>query len=125
MFANRQSCGRTTTQIVYDLLNQEHRRGLEALEPFSARVKAIRDSLRTTVQRLRDEGKRIVGYTAPAKGTVLLNYCELDLTYLANATPAKQGLYCPGMRIPIVSPEHFRADNPDYRACSRGTIATR
>lgn len=60
------------------------------------------------------KGKRVVGYTAPAKGNVLLNYYGLDLPYLADATPSKQGLYTPGTHIPIVSPEEFRRDKPDY-----------
>jgi hypothetical protein len=82
-------------------------------------------NLRTQLLKLVDElarpaggtKRRIVGYTAPAKGNVLLNYCGLGpdrVEYLADATPAKQGLYAPGTRIPITSPEHFRQDRPDY-----------
>ncbi|MHB2020725.1 MAG: methyltransferase domain-containing protein [Candidatus Xenobia bacterium] len=114
VFANRKSAGRSVTAAVRDLQELEASRGISALEQFASRVRDIREQLRATIQSLRDEGKRIAGYTAPAKGTVLLNYCELDLIYLADATPAKQGLYCPGVRIPIVSPERFREDNPDY-----------
>ena len=78
---------------------------------------SLRDDIRALVTKLRAEGKRVVGYTAPAKGNVLLNYCALgpdSIAYLADATPAKQGLFSPGMHIPICTPEHFRADRPDY-----------
>ncbi|MBX7114269.1 MAG: class I SAM-dependent methyltransferase [Myxococcaceae bacterium] len=89
----------------------------DTLKKFARDVAALREKLTGLVQKLTADGKRVVGYTAPAKGNVLLNYCNLgpkSLAYLADATPAKQGLFNPGMHIPIQSPEHFRADKPDY-----------
>ncbi len=86
------------------------------LEDFAKKVAVLRQEIRALIAKLKLEGKRVVGYTAPAKGNVLLNYCGLDshdLAYLADATPAKQGLYSPGTHIPILSPEHFRNDKPD------------
>jgi SAM-dependent methyltransferase len=87
------------------------------LERFARDVASLRTRLRDLVGKLRADGKRVVGYTAPAKGNVLLNYCGFgpeQVEYLADATVAKQGLYSPGMKIPIRSPEHFHADRPDY-----------
>jgi SAM-dependent methyltransferase len=87
------------------------------LARFSRDVAQLRTDLRKLVSDLRAKGKRVVGYTAPAKGNVLLNYCDFgpdQIEYLADATPAKQGLFSPGMRIPIRSPEHFGSDRPDY-----------
>jgi len=66
---------------------------------------------------LKDLGKRIVGYAAPAKGNVLLNYCDIDtniLPYTVDTTPAKQGLYTPGTHLPIYAPQKFRDEQPDY-----------
>lgn len=91
------------------------------LGDFARRVAALRSELCALVGQLRREGKRVAGYTAPAKATVLLNYCGFnsqDIAYLADATPAKQGLYVPGVRIPIRTPEHFRQDRPDYALLS-------
>ncbi|RYZ61719.1 MAG: methyltransferase domain-containing protein [Proteobacteria bacterium] len=87
------------------------------LARFATEVASLRDELRRVLAEITGRGQRVVGYTAPAKGTVLLNYCGLDasqVAYLADATPAKQGRYVPGVRIPIRTPEHFRADQPDY-----------
>ncbi|MBI3183472.1 MAG: class I SAM-dependent methyltransferase [Myxococcales bacterium] len=101
-------------------LEQERQAGVAdraRLDDFAQKVAGLREDIRRLVRELRAKGKRVVGYTAPAKGNVLLNYCELgphELEYLADATPAKQGLYSPGMHIPILSPEHFRHDRPDY-----------
>lgn len=89
---------------------------LVRLRRFADEVTTLREQLRRFVAETLENGQRIVGYTAPAKGTVLLNYCGIDasqIAYLADATPAKQGRYVPGVHIPIVSPEHFRADQPD------------
>ncbi|MGH7130136.1 MAG: methyltransferase domain-containing protein, partial [Planctomycetaceae bacterium] len=42
---------------------------------FRQRVRRLRSETRERLERFR--GKRIVGYGAPAKGTVLLNYCGI------------------------------------------------
>jgi SAM-dependent methyltransferase len=87
------------------------------LAQFARDVAILRTNLISLVHELHADGKRVVGYTAPAKGNVLLNYCGFGpqhIEYLADATPAKQGLYSPGMKIPIRSPEEFRRDAPDY-----------
>ena len=89
----------------------------ERLAQFARDVEQLRGELRALVTGLRETGKRIAGYTAPAKRTVLVNYCAFGsdaIEYLADATPVKQGLFCPGVRIPIRSPEYFREDHPDY-----------
>ncbi|MFQ5621706.1 MAG: methyltransferase C-terminal domain-containing protein, partial [Candidatus Nanoarchaeia archaeon] len=67
--------------------------------------------------KLKADGKSIVGYGAPAKGNVLLNYCKIGtetLDYIIDSTQAKQGLYTPGMHIPVLAPEKFREDCLDY-----------
>jgi len=50
--------------------------------------------------------ERLVGYGAPAKATTLLNFCGIDdkdLEYLVDDNPLKQGLYVPGVNVPIRS----------------------
>lgn len=86
------------------------------LQEFSRAVEGLRSDLIDTVSRLKKEGKKIIGYGAPAKGNVLLNYCGFtanEIEYLVDDTPAKQGLYSPGVKIPIRSPAHFHSDNVD------------
>ena len=121
VYARRKGCQRfpiTPAVAEFDYLEQRSQTANpERLERFALEVAQLRSSLRELVGELRGAGKRVVGYTAPAKGNVLLNYCGFgadQIEYLADATPAKQGLFSPGMRIPIRSPEHFRKDRPDY-----------
>src|SRR5207244_8211845 len=49
-----------------------------ALEQFAHSVQEFRGKLRHLLLKLKREGKRIVGYGAPAKATTLLNYCSID-----------------------------------------------
>ena len=49
----------------------------------------------------------MIGYGASAKGTVLLNYCNIDhtiLDFIVDTTPLKQGKFTPGTHIPILAP---------------------
>ena len=66
---------------------------------------------------LKHDGKRITGYGAPAKGNILLNYCNIDNTILDcifDNTPFKQDLFTPGTHIPVVSDSKFQQTNPAY-----------
>lgn len=67
------------------------------------------------LNRWKREGKKIVGYGAPAKGNTMLNYCGIDagiLDYVVDSTPEKIGKFLPGSRIPIVNPAALALD-PD------------
>jgi hypothetical protein len=67
--------------------------------------------------QLLEQGKRIVGYGAPAKGNTLLSFLEIGpemIDYIADRSPLKQGRYTPGMHIPVVSPDRLLSDKPDY-----------
>jgi hypothetical protein len=111
---------RETTERVAGLLDDERRHGLDDIATYRsfghAVVEEKRRILRLLVE-LREEGRSIVGYGAPAKGNVLLNYCGIRtdiLDYTTDLNPEKQGLYLPGVRIPIRHPDEIRETQPDY-----------
>lgn len=84
---------------------------------FANEVKRFRSKLLGLLRKLKRQGKRIVGYGAPAKATILLNYCSIDnsiLDFVIDSTPLKQGKLIPGVRIPIRPPDEFSEANPDY-----------
>ena len=59
---------------------------------------------------LRADGKKVVGYGAPAKGSTLLEFLEIDpdlLDYIVDRSSLKQGCYTPGSHIPVVPPERL------------------
>lgn len=91
--------------------------GLDSLEEFAQSVVKVKEELVTLLRELKSQGAKISGYTAPAKGNVLLNYCKIGtdiLDYTIDVTPFKQGHYTPGMHIPIYPEQHFHELPPDY-----------
>ena len=52
-----------------------------------------------------------IGYGAAAKGMTVLNAGQIILDYIVDDNPLKQGLFCPGTNIPIVSLEHIINDD--------------
>jgi SAM-dependent methyltransferase len=88
-----------------------------AVRDFSGRVPMLAQRLREKLLSLKRDGKRIAGYGAPAKATILLNYCGIGrdiLDYASDTTPLKQGKLIPGVGVPIVSPQFARTKPPDY-----------
>jgi len=77
------------------------------LASLQGRADWIRHRLLNLLYGLKDQGKLVAGYGAPAKSATLLNFCHIgpDLVqYIVDTTPAKQGQYTPGTNIPIISP---------------------
>lgn len=46
----------------------------------------------------------VIGYGAAAKGNTLLNFGKIELDFIVDDNPLKQGLVTPGMQIPIRAP---------------------
>ncbi|WP_169944016.1 class I SAM-dependent methyltransferase [Microbispora sp. H11081] len=87
------------------------------LEEFARRAARVRDDLNSLLRSLRAEGKTIAGYGAPAKITTVTNYCGIGpdtVPFVCDSTPSKQGRLVAGSHIPVVSPEVFAANPPDY-----------
>lgn len=78
----------------------------------------IKIKLQQILESLRSQGKRVVGYGAPAKGNTLLNYCQIGtqhIAYLIDKTAYKHGKLTPGMHIPVHPAEKILEDGlPDY-----------
>ena len=61
--------------------------------------------LRSVMKAYEEQGYKIVGYGAAAKGNTLLNYIKTPLDVIIDDSPLKQDLYCPGHNTPIKSIE--------------------
>ncbi len=108
---------------VKELLNKEKELRLDKAKTyldFTKRVIKKRNELRSllgTLRRGSGQAKIIVGYGAPAKGNILLNYCGIDnkiLNFIVEDSPLKQGLYTPGTHIKIYSTKRLKDILPDY-----------
>ena len=108
------------TDRVEKLRNRERAGGYDRIERyagFSDKVKSVKRSLLAFLTRAKTEGRRVAGYGAPGKGNTLLNYCGIGpdlLQYTVDRSPYKQGLFTPGMRIPIGHPDRIVETRPDY-----------
>lgn len=108
------------SQNVSYVVNKEIQLGLDKIQTykeFSEQVKMTKRNTLSFLINLKNEGKQIVGYGAPAKGNTLLNYCGIGtdfLDYTVDISPHKQGLYLPGTHIHIFSPDKIKETKPDY-----------
>ena len=74
----------------------------------------IKEAFESTCQAYRKNGYRIVGYGAAAKGMTLLNYAyNIEMDFIVDDNPLKQGKLSPGKNIPIVSSDYLKSDS-DY-----------
>ncbi len=90
---------------------------LSAYTGFAKRVETLRVELVGQIDALIAEGKTLAAYGAAAKGATLLNYFGLDsgrIAFAADRSPHKQGLYMPGVQIPIIAAEELAKRRPDY-----------
>lgn len=103
-----------------DLKVREEKAGFGRLDhylSFGSQVEATKRKLLSFLIAAKQEGKRVVGYGAPAKGNTLLNYCGVRtdfIDYTVDRSPHKQGHVLPGVHIPIHAPEKVRETRPDY-----------
>ena len=110
---------RDISKNVQKILDHEKSMNLDNLEScniFKKNCEASKLKLNNILKKFISEGKKIVGYAATSKSTTVLNFCGIDfntIEYICDTTKEKIGKYSPGMHIPIVSIDHFKADNPD------------
>lgn len=117
--AKQESAYECNQDTVDHLLAEEKRVGYDKLEVYSefeSRVIRHKSELQTTIQKMRAQGRKVIGYGASTKGNVLLQYCDFDATDLAvvaEVNEEKFGKYTPQTHIPIVSEEDAKALSPD------------
>jgi SAM-dependent methyltransferase len=122
--------GGTPSPRVAALLAEEARWG--ATDPafytgFADEVTRLGTELRELLVDLKRQGKRIAGYGASAKGSVLLNHFGIGhelIDFVADRAPAKQGRLIPGTLIPVVPPQALVERMPDYLLLLVRNIAT-
>lgn len=108
------------TPIINWMLKQEQDMELKTLKPyleFNNKTFKHKENLRSLIENLVDDGKKIIGYGASTKGNVLLQFCGLTqkhIPYIAEVNPDKFGSYTPGTHIPIISEAQAKEMKPDY-----------
>lgn len=104
-------------RVAQRIAEEAGRAGAAGCNALAAGAEQVRRELRALLDRLRADGARVAAYGAPAKATVLLNYCALgprDVAYVVDRNEAKQGQLIPGADIPVVGPDALRDDPPTH-----------
>lgn len=106
---------------VLALEERERKQGLDKSKTYKGiaqKAEKTKKELFSLFNDLKNGGKKIAGYGAPAKGNVLLNYCGIGKNYIdfiVDKAPQKHGLYTPGTHL-LVNPlsKIYEAWKTDY-----------
>jgi len=104
---------------VDELISLESSLGLdrpETLREFSAKIDACKQKLTTHLLELKSQGKRIAAFGAPAKATTLMYHFGIGpdvIDFIVDDSPLKQGMFSPGMHIPVLPSQAIYEKKPD------------
>ena len=119
VFVGKKSA-RPVKEQIGNMLEREQSMGMyshDRLDQFADRVAMNKRELTWLLHSLKQQGKRIVGVSAPAKGMTLLNYCGIDqhiLDFVTEKSNLKVGRFTPGSHIPVVADSVLIEQRPDY-----------
>ena len=108
---------RTVSAAVLNVLAEERAAGMletQFYEGFQTAVNRVKDEFLQFALDAKRLRRTVVGFGAAAKGNTFLNYAGVKsdlIAYVVDETPAKQGKFLPGSRIPVVASFITR---PDY-----------
>jgi SAM-dependent methyltransferase len=120
LFVAHAESNRAEAASLARLIAEEKAAGLEDLrsyESFKTKTYAVKRALLSLLCDLKDKGRAIAAYGAPAKGNTLLNFIGAGTDFIdftVDRNPAKQGLFLPGTAIPVLPVEALAERTPDY-----------
>ncbi len=104
---------------VGDMIRNEEQLGLDqsaSFQAFADRINAVKEKLSGLLRNIKDGGKSIAGYGAPAKATTLMHHFQLGpdiIDFIVDDSPLKQNLFTPGFHIPVLPPAAIEERKPD------------
>jgi SAM-dependent methyltransferase len=120
VYAQRSTGRHRLTKAVAALLQRELTAGIATdtyYSSFQVRADKAKNTFLKFLLEAKQEGRKVVGYGAAAKGNTLMNFAGVRpdlLPYVVDKNPAKLGKSLPGSRIPIVSEARIREERPEY-----------
>jgi len=92
-------------ELDLEQLEKEHVLTESTMRQYAINCHYIAQETKNTVSRLIEQGYKIIGYGAAAKGNTFINYANIDkISYIIDDNPLKVNLYAPGLKIPISAP---------------------
>jgi len=89
----------------------------ETMKAFARKIDEVKERLNAELTRIKADGKTIAGYGAPAKATTLMHHFGIGadvIDFIVDDSTLKQGLYTPGLHVPVLAPDALYARKPDY-----------
>jgi len=97
---------------VYNIENkiklEESLQKLDTYIQWENNVKSNMINLKEAILNYQQQGYKVVGYGAAAKGNTLLNFIDVKLDFIIDDNPLKQNLYTPGTKILIKGPNFIK-----------------
>jgi SAM-dependent methyltransferase len=119
VFIQHKGGGRKVQDNLHRLLNEENEIGLldeSSWEKFAERAIAHKTAMKNTIQKLKNDGRKVIIYGASGKGQSLLQFCEIDNTLIdcvIDKSEMKQGKYTPGTHMKIYPPARIYESGAD------------
>jgi len=109
------------TEKVAEFLDKEYDSGLTDLKKYrkwgEENVFFLQEEIWNKIDMLKESDYIIAGFSASAKGSILLNSVGLNyryIDYIIDETPEKQEKFVPGTGIPIVAMNELQNNPPNY-----------
>lgn len=107
-------------KTIQNLIDLETKKGLydtRTYEVYAKKCQEVAVYFSGVIKRYREQGIPVVGFGAPAKGNTLMNFAEIGPDFTIDENPLKQGLYCPGVDVPIYGIEKLKELDPTKPVC--------
>ncbi len=108
------------SESIAKLIEKEMKFGLNKLavyQSYQEKAEKVKNDFTQFLIQAKQEGKKVAGYGAAAKGNTLLNFSGTKkdlLQFVADASPHKQNKFLPGVHIPVFSEDKIKTVMPDY-----------
>jgi 2-polyprenyl-3-methyl-5-hydroxy-6-metoxy-1,4-benzoquinol methylase len=111
---------KTIAANVAAMLDKETKFGLNDLaiyKTYQAKAEKVKNDFTQFLIQAKNDGRKVAGYGAAAKGNTLLNFAGTKkdlLQFVVDASPHKQNKFLPGVHIPVVTEANIKETKPDY-----------
>lgn len=119
-YVQLKNAGRKNDGTVEELIKYENQIRLNKAKTFlnfSKNINNLKFELLNLLESIKLEGKTIAAFGAPAKATTLMYQFGINKKYIdfiIDDSPLKQGLFSPGLKIPVISSDAIKLKRPDY-----------
>jgi len=101
---------------VNQLIKEENNYGIKdfkTYQKFGEKVYNIRNNVIKNLNKLKKQGKKIIGYGSPAKATTALNFFGTtdQIDFIVEDNELKHNKFIPGVKIPIYSKNKVKDKN--------------